>query len=173
MQEPRIKIQGYSKRSTHFQEFILQVLQNMRWSAICRLKGELSKLFSHLTSTRCEPHVCRGRCPIDNQALPTLVPVADFLGGFFPQRVRKCRCTLDNDVVFANSSTQKVFSSALAAILNITPLAIQNYCVRTWHLAGDSDQNFERFIFHPHTGHGSSVSSFCKPNFWKWKLLFE
>jgi hypothetical protein len=32
----------------------------------------------------------------------------------------------------ANSSTQKAFSFALAAILSITPLGIQNYCVRTW-----------------------------------------
>jgi hypothetical protein len=45
---------------------------------------------------------------------------------------------------------QKAFSCALAAILNIIPLGIQNYCVRTWHLAGDSDQNFERFPFHPY-----------------------
>jgi hypothetical protein len=48
---------GYSKISIHFQEFILQVLLNIRRRAIYRLKGELSKLFSHLTSTRCEPHV--------------------------------------------------------------------------------------------------------------------
>jgi hypothetical protein len=34
---------------------------------------ELSKLFPHLTSTRCEPHVWRGRYQIDNPALPTLV----------------------------------------------------------------------------------------------------
>jgi hypothetical protein len=40
---------------------------------IYRLNGEFSKLFSHLTSTRCEPHVWRGRCQIDNPALPILV----------------------------------------------------------------------------------------------------
>jgi hypothetical protein len=59
--------------------------------------------------------------------------------------------------------------------LHITPLGRQNYCVRTWHLApgGDSNQNFERFPFHPYTGHGFSVSSFCKINFWKCILLFE
>jgi hypothetical protein len=50
-------VRGYSKRSIHFQKFILQVLLNIWWRAIYRLKGELSKLFSHLTSTRCEPHV--------------------------------------------------------------------------------------------------------------------
>jgi hypothetical protein len=43
------------------------------WRAIYRLKGELSKLFSHLTGTRCEPQVWRGRCQIDNPTLPTLV----------------------------------------------------------------------------------------------------
>jgi hypothetical protein len=31
------------------------------------------KLFSYLTSTRCEPHVWRGRCQIDNPLLPALV----------------------------------------------------------------------------------------------------
>jgi hypothetical protein len=41
------------------------------------------------------------------------------------------------------------------------------------HQAGDSDQNFERSPFHPDTGHGFSVSSFCKRNFWKCILLFE
>jgi hypothetical protein len=65
-------IQGYSKRNINFQKFILQVLFNIWPRAIYRLKGELSKLFSHLTSTRCEPHVWRGRCKIDNPALPTL-----------------------------------------------------------------------------------------------------
>jgi hypothetical protein len=84
-----------------------------------------------------------------------------------------CHCTLDTDVVLTNSGMQKVSSCTLAAILNITPLGIQNYCVRTWHLAGDSDQNFERFPFHPYTGHGFSVSSFCKINFWKCIFLFE
>jgi hypothetical protein len=38
----------------------------------------------------------------------------------------------ENVVALANSSMQKVFSCALAAILNITPLGIQHYCVRTW-----------------------------------------
>jgi hypothetical protein len=75
-------VQGYSKRSIHFQEFILQVLLNIRWCAMYRIKGELSKLFSHLTSTRCEPHVWHGRCQIDNPALPTLVPVVDRLPGW-------------------------------------------------------------------------------------------
>jgi hypothetical protein len=57
----------------------------------------------------------------------------DFLvGGFFPERVRKCRCTLDTDVVLANPSTQKAFPCALAAILNTTSLGRYNYCVRTW-----------------------------------------
>jgi hypothetical protein len=54
---PRSSVQGYSKRSTHFQKIILQVLLNIWRRAIYRLKGELSTLFSHLTSTRCEPHV--------------------------------------------------------------------------------------------------------------------
>jgi hypothetical protein len=72
---------GLLKISIHFQEFILQVLLNIWRSAIYRLKEELSKLFSHLTSTRCEPHVWRGRCQIDNPALPTLVPVVDRLPG--------------------------------------------------------------------------------------------
>jgi hypothetical protein len=67
------EIQSYSKRRKHFQKFILQVLLNMWRCAIYRLKGELWKLFLHLTSTRCEPHVWRGRCQIDNPALPTLV----------------------------------------------------------------------------------------------------
>jgi hypothetical protein len=66
-------IQGYSKRIIHFEKFILQVVLNIWWCAVYRLKGEFSKLFSHLTSTRCEPHVWRGRCQIDNPALPTLV----------------------------------------------------------------------------------------------------
>jgi hypothetical protein len=50
--------------------------------AIYRLKGELSKLFSHLTSTRCGPHVWRGRRQIDNPALPTLVSVVERLPGW-------------------------------------------------------------------------------------------
>jgi hypothetical protein len=50
-------IQGYSKRSIHFQKIILQVLLRIWQRAIYRLKGELSKLFSHLTSTRCETYV--------------------------------------------------------------------------------------------------------------------
>jgi hypothetical protein len=66
-------IQGYSNISTNFQKFILQVLLNIRRRAIYRLKGELSKLFSHFTNTQCEPHVWRGRFQIDNPALPTLV----------------------------------------------------------------------------------------------------
>jgi hypothetical protein len=41
------------------------------------------------------------------------------------------------------------------------------------HLARDSDQNIERFLFHPYTGHGFSVSSFCKINSWKCILHFE
>jgi hypothetical protein len=53
-------IQGCSKRSIHFRKFILQVLLNTWRCAIYRLKGELSELFSHITSTRCEPHVWRG-----------------------------------------------------------------------------------------------------------------
>jgi hypothetical protein len=61
------------KRSRHFQKLILQVLLNIWRCAKNRLKGELSKLFSHLISTWCEPHVWRGRCQIDNPALPTLV----------------------------------------------------------------------------------------------------
>jgi hypothetical protein len=60
-------IQGYSKRSINFQKLILHVLLGIWRRAIYRLKGELSKLFSHLTSAR------RGRCQIDNPALPTLV----------------------------------------------------------------------------------------------------
>jgi hypothetical protein len=75
-------IQGYSRRSVPFQEFILQVLLNIWRRAIYRLKGELSKLFSHPTSTRCEPHMWRARCEIDNSALPTLVPVVDRLRGW-------------------------------------------------------------------------------------------
>jgi hypothetical protein len=39
-------VQGYSKRSIHFQKFILQVPLNIWRRAIYRLKGELSKLFS-------------------------------------------------------------------------------------------------------------------------------
>jgi hypothetical protein len=66
-------LQGYSKRSIHFQKFILQLLLNIWRHAIYRLKGDRSKLFSHLTSTRCEPHMWRGRCQIDNPALPTLL----------------------------------------------------------------------------------------------------
>jgi hypothetical protein len=45
------------EKSINFQKFILQVLLNIWRRYIYRLKGELSKLFSHLTSTRCEPHV--------------------------------------------------------------------------------------------------------------------
>jgi hypothetical protein len=67
------EIQGYSKRSIHFQKFVSQVLLNTWRRSIFRLKGELSKLFSRLTSTRCAPHVQRGRCQIDNPALRTLV----------------------------------------------------------------------------------------------------
>jgi hypothetical protein len=63
-------IQGCSKRSIHIQKFILQALLNIWFHSIYRLKGELSKLFSHLTNTRCEPHMWRGRCHIDNPALP-------------------------------------------------------------------------------------------------------
>jgi hypothetical protein len=122
------QIQGYSKRSIHFQKFILQVLLNIWWHAVYWLKGELSKLFSHFTSTRCELHVWRSRCQIDNQALPTL---------------------------------------------HITPFGKHNYCVHTWHLVGDSNQNSERFPFHLYTGHGFSISSFCKINFWKCIRLFE
>jgi hypothetical protein len=65
------------KKEVYFQKCILQVLLNIWRRAIYRLKGELSKLFSHLTSTRYEPHVCRGRCQIDNPALPTLVAACD------------------------------------------------------------------------------------------------
>jgi hypothetical protein len=115
-------IQGYSKRSIHFQKFILQVLLNIWRRAIYKLKGEFSKLCSHLTSTRYEPHVWRGRCKIDNIAL---------------------------------------------SALHITPLGRQNYCVCTWHLAEIQTRTFERFPFHLHIGHGFSVSSFCKINFWK------
>jgi hypothetical protein len=52
---------------------IFQVLLIIWWCAIYRLKGKLWKLFSHLTSTRYEPHMWHGRCQIDNSALPTLV----------------------------------------------------------------------------------------------------
>jgi hypothetical protein len=52
-----IIIQGYSKRSIYFQKFISQVLLNIWRHVIYRLKGELCKLFSHLTSTGREPHV--------------------------------------------------------------------------------------------------------------------
>jgi hypothetical protein len=61
------------KKKYTLSKIILQVLLNIWRCAIYRLKGKFSKLFSHLTSTRCEPHVCRGRCQIDNPALPTLV----------------------------------------------------------------------------------------------------
>jgi hypothetical protein len=67
--EKRI-IQGYSKRNTHFQKFILQVLLNIWRRAKNRLKGELSKSFLHLTSTRCEPHVWCGTCQIEIQLFP-------------------------------------------------------------------------------------------------------
>jgi hypothetical protein len=53
-------VQGCSKKRQHFQKFIFQVLLNIWRRAICRLKWEISKLFSHLTSTRCERHVWRG-----------------------------------------------------------------------------------------------------------------
>jgi hypothetical protein len=146
-------VQGYSKRSIHFQKFILKVLLNIWRRAIYRLKGRLSRLFSHLTSTRYEPYVWRGRC---NPAFPTLVPVIDRLSDWRILSITypKTRCTFDTDVVLANSSTPKAFSCAFAAILNTTPLGRQNYRVRTWHLAGDSNQNFESFPFHPYTGHG-------------------
>jgi hypothetical protein len=48
---PLFILMGYSKISIHFQKFILRVLLNIWQCAIYRLKGELSKLFSHLTST--------------------------------------------------------------------------------------------------------------------------
>jgi hypothetical protein len=102
---PLLTIQGYSKRSIHFKKLILQILLDIWRRAIYRLKGDLSKLCSHLTSTRCD--VWRGRCQIENPVLPTL---------------------------------------------HITQLGRQNYCVRTWHLAGYSNQNFERFPFHPYRG---------------------
>jgi hypothetical protein len=75
-------IQGYSERSIHFQKCIFQVPLHIWRCAIYRLKGELSKLFSNLTNTGCEPHVWRGRCQVDNPALPTLASVADRLPGW-------------------------------------------------------------------------------------------
>jgi hypothetical protein len=48
---------GLFKKKYTFQKFILRVLLNIWRLAIYRLKGELLKLFSHLTWTRCEPHV--------------------------------------------------------------------------------------------------------------------
>jgi hypothetical protein len=45
------------KRSINIQKFILQALLNVWRRAVYRLKGDLSNLFSLLTSTRCEPHV--------------------------------------------------------------------------------------------------------------------
>jgi hypothetical protein len=52
----------------------------------------------------------------------------------------------------------------VASSLKINPSA---------HLAGDLNQSIDRFYFHPYTGHGLSVSSFCKINFLKCILLFE
>jgi hypothetical protein len=51
-----------------------------------------------------------------------------------------------------------------------TPWHTELLCVQ---LVGDSDQNFETFPSHLYTGHGFSISSFCKINFWKCILLFE
>jgi hypothetical protein len=76
-------VQGYSKRSIYFQEFILQVLLNIWRHAIYT-----ENVVAHSTLT-----------------------------------------------LSWQITAQKAFSCALAAILNIKPLGIQNFCVRTWHLA--------------------------------------
>jgi hypothetical protein len=123
------KIQSYSKKKYALSKiYFTSTIEHMATCYIYILKGKPSKLLSHLTSTRCEPHVWRGRCQIDNPTLRTL---------------------------------------------HITPLGRQNYCARAWHLARDSNQNFEIFPFHPYREHGFSVISFCKVNFWKCMLLFE
>jgi hypothetical protein len=121
-------IQGYSKRNIHFQKFILQVLLTIFWCAIYRLKVELSKLFSHLTSTQCEPHVWRGNV----RSIIHLFP----------------------------HSSQHVTGNNNHSLSDV-PLQNHRY------------QNFEIFPFHPYTGHGLNVSTFCKINFWKWILLLE
>jgi hypothetical protein len=111
------KIQGYSKRSINLQKFILQALLNIWRRAVYRLKGELSKLFSHLTSARCEPHVWHGRCQIEK---------------------------------YSSSHTRHSMSQVTAATASVM------------RRIRPSVSELERFPFHPYTGHGFSVSRFCK-----------
>jgi hypothetical protein len=119
------------------------------------------------------PRVTR-QCQIDNPALPTLVPVVDTLPGWRIISITCPKMSLHTWHWHCLGEFQHAesFLCALNAILNITPLEIQNYCTRTWRLSGDSHQNFERFPFHPYRGHRFSVSSFCKINFWKCILIF-
>jgi hypothetical protein len=155
-----LHIQGYWKRSINFQEFILQVLLNIWRRAIYRLKGEHTKLFSHLTSTRCEPHMWRGRCQIDNPALPTLVPVVDRLPGWRILSITCPKMSLHTWHWRCLGEFQHAESFLLCACRHFehnAPWYTELLCA---HLAGNSDQNFERFPFHPYTGHGFSVSSF-------------
>jgi hypothetical protein len=55
--KPNAKYRIIQKDVHIFKKIILQVLLNIWRRAIYRLKGELSKLFSHFTNTRCESHV--------------------------------------------------------------------------------------------------------------------
>jgi hypothetical protein len=138
----RWMIQGYSKRSINFQEFILQVLLNMWWRAIYRLKGELSKFLSHLTSTRCEPHVRRGRCQIDNLALPTLVPAVDRLPSWRILSITCPKMSLHTWHWRFLGEFQHAETFLLCACRHFehnTPWHTELLCA---HLAGDSDQNF-------------------------------
>jgi hypothetical protein len=142
-------------------------------SAIYGLKGELLKLFSHLTSTRCGPHVWRGRCQIDSPALPTLVPVVDRLPGW---RILSITCpkmwlhTWHWRCLGEFQYAESFLKCAFRHFEHNSPWQTELLLA---HLVGDSDQNFESFRFHPYTGYGFSVSSFCKINFWKCILLFE
>jgi hypothetical protein len=118
-------IQSYSKRSIHYQNFILQVLLNIWWRDVKRLKGELSKvIFTPYKHSMWAPCVTRQMSNRESSSSHT------------PH----------------NSPWQTKLLRA--------------------HLAGYSNQNVERFPFHRYTGHGFSISSFCKMNFWKFILLF-
>jgi hypothetical protein len=109
-----VAVQGYSKRSIHFKKIILLVLLNIWRRAVYRLKWELSKLFSHLTSTRCEPHVWRGRCEIDNPALPTLhiLRLADRIIACAPGTWREIRIRILSDFLSVRTQDMNLASVA-------------------------------------------------------------
>jgi hypothetical protein len=113
------------------------------------------------------------RCHIDNPALPTLVPVADRLPGWRILSITCPKMSLHTWHWLCLGEFQHAESFLLCACRHFEHNTLWHTELLLAHLAGDSDQNFERLSFHPYTGHGFSVSSFCKMNFWKCILLFE